>query len=248
MRSTKTTQIVSERVNKADEQQKAKMIANLQNPTISYADNLVYMENEIAQSKRMSTFNYKLLCFRNDGIYQLHRAIQEIFGVAQARKDDSPSGNDEIQTIDVSLADGTRHKVPYGKIALEGLGEDAFIDINYNSERNELMIKGKCQFRFASLIDDIVSRTKELLSKESIFSCQALEISDINNPKIMDLSNIDKELMVVSRSTEYELQPLKSRILHPDTCIERGIPLKYGCLLEGPYGTGRIFIAKLFAA
>lgn len=238
-----TTKIVAERVNKADEQQKAKMIEALQDPRKSYSDNLNYIENEIAQSKRMSTFKYELLCFRNDGIYQLHRAIQEVFGVAQARKDDSPSGSDEIQTVDVILADGSRHKVPFGKISLDGLGEDAYIDINYHTDKNILLVRGKCQFRFASLIDDIVSRTKEYLAEESIYSCQALEIADINNPKIMDLSNIDKELMVISDSTDYELQPLKSRILHPDTCIERGIPLKYGCLLEGPYGTGKTLLA-----
>lgn len=245
----KTTKIVAERVNKADELQKAKIVERLMMPNVPYKDSLVYMENEIAQSKRMSSFKYDILCFRNDGIYQLHCAIEEIFGVSQAKTDSQPSGGEsEIQTIDIQLADGTRLKVPYGKINLDGLGEDAFIDINYNSDKNILLIKGKCQFRFASLIDDIVSRTKELLATRSIYSCQALEIADINSPKIMDLSNIDKELMVISDSTEYELQPLKSRILRPDTCLEKGIPLKYGCLLEGPYGTGRNIIVNLFVA
>ncbi|MGL5562913.1 MAG: AAA family ATPase [Tannerellaceae bacterium] len=238
-----SSKMIAGKVSAADYQQKQKMITVLNSPAFSYADALRYIENDIAQSKKMSTFRYRILCFRNDGVYQLNKAIQEIFGIAEAKNDDSPSGNSDIKTIDVTLADGTRHKVPYGQIALDGLGEDANIDISYNEDTNELFVRGKCQYRFATLIDDIIERTKELLSTESIFSCQALEIADLNEPKIMDLSNIDKELMVLSRSTEYELQPLKSRILHPETCIERGIPLKYGCLLEGSYGTGKTLLA-----
>jgi len=59
----------------------------------------------------------------------------------------------------------------------------------------------------------------------------------------MNLSEIDKEFMVLSEQTEYELQPLRSRLLHPAKCVEKGISLKYGCLMEGPYGTGKTLLA-----
>lgn len=237
--------VIKSNVSKWEQEQKAKFVERATDPHMRYNDLLTYIDNEIKQSKRMSNLHYKFLCFKNDGVYQLNRAIQEVFGVVQAAEDKSPSGDDSINTIEVTLADGQRVKVPYGDIALSELGEGGIISISYDSSAHVLHVKGKCQFKFTSLIDEIIDKTKWFLANESIYKGQALEISDLNDPTIMDLSNIDSEMMVLSKQTMYELQPLESRILHPETCIERGIPLKYGALLEGGYGTGKIFFESL---
>jgi transitional endoplasmic reticulum ATPase len=83
----------------------------------------------------------------------------------------------------------------------------------------------------------------EGLETNSIFKGQALEIADINDPKIMDLSSMDKQLMVLSKKTEYDLRPIYARINSPQRCIDKGIPLKFGALLEGSYGTGKTLLA-----
>jgi len=210
---------------------------------MKYAEVLKFIEGEIEQSKKQTNFRYSLKCWKADGAYQFNRAIQEIFGTANAKTDGSPSGDSTIETLDVIFANGSRTKVPYGEIALPDLGTDSSITIAYDTDRNNLVIKGTCQFKYQSLIDDIVDRTKELLSTSSIYKNQALEITDINNPQILSLDGIDKQLMVLSKKTEFELQPLKSRILYPEKCRQRGIPLKTGVLLEGKYGTGKTLLA-----
>lgn len=237
-----TTAAIAQRVNKYEESQKQRIIDVCQS-NMKYADVLSYIEGEIKQSKKMASFKYSLLCWKPDGVYQLNRAINEVFGSAVSKEDNSPSGNSNIDTVDVTLADGSRTKVPFGKISLEELGEDSEININYDSDRHLLLIKGQCQFKYQSLIDDIVDRTKELLATESIYKNQALEITNLSEPKIMTLAGIDKQFMVLSKKTEFELQPLRSRILYPEKCIDKGIPLKYGCLLEGKYGTGKTLLA-----
>lgn len=237
-----TTAAIKQRVNKYEETQKQRMIEVLQS-NVKYADALGFIEGEIKQSKKMASFKYSLLCWKPDGVYQLNRAINEIFGSAVSKEDNSPSGNSNIDTVDVILADGSRTKVPFGKISLEELGEDSEININYDNDRHLLLVKGQCQFKYQSLIDDIVERTKELLATESIYKNQALEITNLSEPKIMTLAGIDKQFMVLSKKTEFELQPLRSRILYPEKCIAKGIPLKYGCLLEGKYGTGKTLLA-----
>lgn len=237
-----TTASIAARVNKYEESQKQRIIEVCQS-NMKYADVLGFIEGEIKQSKKMASFKYTLLCWKPDGVYQLNRAINEVFGSAVSKEDKSPSGNSNIDTIDVILADGSRTKVPFGKISLEELGEDSEININYDNDRHLLLVKGQCQFKYQSLIDDIVERTKELLATESIYKNQALEITNLSEPKIMTLAGIDKQFMVLSKKTEFELQPLRSRILYPEKCIAKGIPLKYGCLLEGKYGTGKTLLA-----
>lgn len=237
-----TTAAIAARVNKYEESQKQRIIEVCQS-NMKYADALGFIEGEIKQSKKMASFKYTLLCWKPDGVYQLNRAINEVFGSAVSKEDKSPSGNSNIDTVDVILADGSRTKVPFGKISLEELGEDSEININYDNDRHLLLVKGQCQFKYQSLIDDIVERTKELLATESIYKNQALEITNLSEPKIMTLASIDKQFMVLSKKTEFELQPLRSRILYPEKCIAKGIPLKYGCLLEGKYGTGKTLLA-----
>lgn len=237
-----TTAAIAARVNKYEESQKQRIIEVCQS-NMKYADVLGFIEGEIKQSKKMASFKYTLLCWKPDGVYQLNRAINEVFGSAVSKEDKSPSGNSNIDTVDVILADGSRTKVPFGKISLEELGEDSEININYDNDRHLLLVKGQCQFKYQSLIDDIVERTKELLATESIYKNQALEITSLSEPKIMTLAGIDKQFMVLSKKTEFELQPLRSRILYPEKCIAKGIPLKYGCLLEGKYGTGKTLLA-----
>lgn len=237
-----TTAAIAARVNKYEESQKQRIIEVCQS-NMKYADVLGFIEGEIEQSKKMASFKYTLLCWKPDGVYQLNRAINEVFGSAVSKEDKSPSGNSNIDTVDVILADGSRTKVPFGKISLEELGEDSEININYDNDRHLLLVKGQCQFKYQSLIDDIVERTKELLATESIYKNQALEITNLSEPKIMTLAGIDKQFMVLSKKTEFELQPLRSRILYPEKCIAKGIPLKYGCLLEGKYGTGKTLLA-----
>lgn len=237
-----TTAAIAARVNKYEESQKRRIIEVCQS-NMKYADVLGFIEGEIKQSKKMASFKYTLLCWKPDGVYQLNRAINEVFGSAVSKEDKSPSGNSNIDTVDVILADGSRTKVPFGKISLEELGENSEININYDNDRHLLLVKGQCQFKYQSLIDDIVERTKELLATESIYKNQALEITNLSEPKIMTLAGIDKQFMVLSKKTEFELQPLRSRILYPEKCIAKGIPLKYGCLLEGKYGTGKTLLA-----
>lgn len=206
-----------------------------------YNQIIPFLEQEIANSKRMTDFIYKISCFKDDGIYQLYRAIEEIVGVSSVKDEKKPSSdaNNPIKTIDICLANGTRKKIPYGQISLPDMGEEANIDIAYSSDEKVLYVKGLCQFRFQHLIDSIIDRTKELLNTDSIYKDQALEINaEVNNgqPVILNLSQIDNEVMILSEETEYALSPLYARILHPEKCRQNNIPIKFGALLEGTYG------------
>lgn len=234
--------VIRNKNNKWEQEQKKKF-AKMCESDASYSDIMEFVINEDEQNHKMSRINHRIRCFKADGAYQLHQAIEAVFGTVTAQGEKGMSSDGSVTTIPIELADGTKIKVPFGDISLEGLGEGSCISINYDERRHELVVTGKCQVRYQSLIDDIILATMEGLETNSIFKGQALEIADINDPKIMDLSSMDKQLMVLSRKTEYDLRPIYARINSPQRCIDKGIPLKFGALLEGSYGTGKTLLA-----
>lgn len=234
--------VIRNKNNKWEQEQKKKF-AKMCESDASYSDIMEFVINENEQNHKMSRINHRIRCFKADGAYQLHQAIEAVFGTVTAQGEKGMSSDGSVTTIPIELADGTKVKVPFGDISLEGLGEGSCISINYDEKRHELVVTGKCQVRYQSLIDDIILATMEGLETNSIFKGQALEIADINDPKIMDLSSMDKQLMVLSKKTEYDLRPIYARINSPQRCIDKGIPLKFGALLEGSYGTGKTLLA-----
>ena len=238
-----TENVLKKKINYFEQQQKERIIAAC-NSDMKYAEVLAFIRNEIEKSEQDVSLNYSIKCWKTDGAYQFNQAVEEIFGSVKAMKDTGPSGLGNVNTLDVVLANGLRTKVPFGKISLPDLGEDAYIELNYDKNKAELIITGCCKSKYQSMVDDIVERTRQLIATNSIYRNQALEITSAREePKRLNLDSIDSQLMVLSKQTEFDLQPLRSRILYPEKCIERGIPLKYGCLLEGKYGTGKTLLA-----
>ena len=238
------TGALKQKKNQWESQQKQRMAEMFMDPKISYADCIKASIDADKQNHRMSRINHHLRCFKSDGIYQLNTAITGVFGAVVSNEEHGPSvGDQTVNMVDIQLADGTRTKAPYGDIALDSLGEGSMISINYDDSKHELLVTGKCQQMYMTIMDDIIEATKHFLATESIYKGQALEITDINDPQILDLSSIDQQLMVLSKSTKYALLPIEARLTEPQVCIERGIPLKYGALLEGPYGTGKTLLA-----
>lgn len=229
------------------ELEKKAELVKLGNSVKPYPEVLAYLENEIANASRMTNFDYRIACFMSDGIYQLNRSIEEIIGVTTVGANRGPSGSERpMDTVDVILAGGIRKKVPYGDIDLPDMGEDAQIRIHYDFNQKILHVRGKCQFKFNSLIDRIIEKTKHLLNTDSIYKNQTFEINasvEQGQPQLIDMSNIDKEVMILSAKTENSLSPLYARILHAESCKKARIPIKYGAILEGPYGTGKTLLA-----
>ena len=210
----------------------------------SYHDILSYIKNEITESTRSISFNYKIKCFLEDGAYALSRAVEEIHGFTTQQDRKGPSGNNPPQMIDVRFADGTREKVPFGKISLPAIGEGAYIDMKYDAKGQQLHLEGQCEKRFVRLMDEIVEETTRLVREDSIYRGKAIKIVDETvSPTFIDLSSIDQTPLFLTPDAVFATQPIEARIEHTERCVRNGIDLKFGVLLEGNYGTGKTLYA-----
>jgi len=210
----------------------------------SYHDILSYIKNEITESTRIISFNYKIKCFLEDGAYALSRAVEEIHGFTTQQDRKGPSGNNPPQMIDVRFADGTREKVPFGKISLPAIGEGAHVDMQYDDKSQLLLLNGQCEKRFVRLMDEIVEETTRLVREDSIYRGKAIKIVDEkSSPSFIDLSTIDQTPLFLTPDAVFATQPIEARIEHTDRCKKNGIDLKFGVLLEGNYGTGKTLYA-----
>jgi hypothetical protein len=99
----------------------------------------------------MVSFRYKIPCFRNDGVYQLHRSIEENIGVAASKADQKPSGGGDhpMDTLDITLADGTRKKIPYGTINLPDMEKMLRLKFIILIEINFFLLKEHVSLNFS---------------------------------------------------------------------------------------------------
>lgn len=214
---------------------------NVINSGKPYAQILEYVENEIQESVRTVSFQYEIDCFLSDGAYALSRAVEGKIGFAK-QQNSGPSGKPP-KMIDVAFANGTHIKVPFGRIDLPIFGEDAFVDMKYDHDLQKMYITGQCQKRYTKDLDNIIDDTKELVKTDSIYKNQAVRFVDGQEPKFIDLSNIDKTNLFLTPAAKFATEPIEARIENTAECIKNNIDIKFGVLLEGQYGTGKTLYA-----
>lgn len=222
---------------KADNDLKAKLRLKLDDENFSYDETLRYIENEIKESTRVVAFNYTVKCFKEDGAWALSRSVEEIHGFTTQADEKQISGDNPPSMIDVRFADGSRRKVPFGQINLPSLGKNSFIEMNYDAQNRLLLLTGQCEKRYVRLMDEIVEKTKELVDTDSIYKGQAIKIVDeLSSPQFIDLTSIDKQLLFLTPEAVFSTKAIEARIEHSERCAVKGIDLRFGVLLEGPFG------------
>lgn len=210
-----------------------------------YAQILEYIEHEIKESVRVVAFNYKFDCFLSDGAYAVSKAIEGKVGFAK-QSNSGPSGQPP-KMIDVTFADGRHIKVPFGTIQLPIFGEGAFVEMSYDYGSQTMHLKGQCQKRYTRDLDAIVDETKLFLKEDSIYKNQAIRYVEGDEPKFIDISTVDNTKLFLTPEAIFSTQPIEARIEKTAECIRNGIDIKFGVILEGPYGTGKTLYAYKLA-
>ena len=227
-----------------DSMKLAEIILNNRKP---YHEKLKYIKNEIEESVRDVEFMYKIPGFFEDTCYALHRSVQALQGYTKMQNNKTASADNPPTMIDVRFADGKRIKVPFGKINLPSFGKNSFINMQFDNGKKVLHVSGICQKKYTTLMDDIMEDTIRIVNTESIYKNKAIKYDGVNSPEFMDLSKIDETALFLTDEAKYATEPIEVRITNPDVCIQAGLDLKFGVLLEGNYGTGKTLYAGKLA-
>jgi hypothetical protein len=194
-------------------------------------------------------------CFPDEGAYAIYCAVKNIFGDVDLRPEKTPSGKNPPVLKNIKLPSGDYLKVPWGNIQLPVFSENSHIEIQYDPDEERLRMYGRIARKNIKAVDEVAKETQKLLNEDSIYKGQAIKIDFDhieeggmpNEPEFMDLKNINEESVILSDKARSELVPIFVRIENTENCIKNKLDLKYGALMEGPYGTGKTLIAFLTA-
>lgn len=221
-----------------------------------YSTGADFLLRKRKQKEQVISVGYSFKAFAHEGAYAIFQAVTEIYGRLEMNTTHGMSGSKPPKLINIALPNGDYIKVPWGQVRLPSFDDDeSVLEMSWDEDDNTFYVQGQVKRKFEPEVERIAKMVQYKLDNESIYNGQAL-LMDLggksgrvryNEPKFLDLGNVDPDNVIISQSTRTELNPIIQRITKSEICKENGLDLKYGALLEGPYGTGKTLIAFMLA-
>lgn len=210
------------------------------------------MHGRIKAEEQIVEVKYRFNCFNHEGALALFQAVKNVVGFCDVTATDGMSGDNPPELVNIKLPDGNEIKVPFGKVSLPTFDKNSYLDMDYDWDEVELTVTGVIQQKFESQVGAIMKEAQRILDEESLYKGRAIDLTfdsdnTIEEPEFIDLSTIDPDKVLLSKEAQDGLVPILARITQTQACVNEGLDLKYGALLEGPYGTGKTLIAFLIA-
>ena len=225
---------------------------------MSYAEGRLWLQREEESEEKVVAIHCQLAGFPLDGAVALQKAMEQVYGFTALRDTPGFFGSSPPVMVQIPIRDGTFITAPLGRMS-PPMYEGGYLETD--CQGMSLVIRGEIKRKYEDEVQTMLKLAKEWLQDNSIYKGAAfiLDLSykvedrkfhPLNDaPKFMDVSNVDESGLILSRSTARDLDANVFMLLErTEDCRAANIPLKFGTLLAGQYGTGKTLTAKVMAS
>jgi len=192
--------------------------------------------------------------FPFDGAVSLDNVLREKFGWAEAVKIPGFFGDTPPAMMNIEVGPGIKRMVPWGRFVLPTI--KGFIQTGAEQKGGQwhFQLNAKVARKDEERIKELFALVRKEITKSSIYRGKAIKLRfkdddgepAMPEPKFLDTSTINPEMLVFSESTMRSIQTnLYTPITRVDDCLRNGIPVKRGVLLGGTFGTGKTMAAAV---
>lgn len=136
-------------------------------------------------------------------------------------------------------------QVPCGVFKLPNISEN--IELHRDFRHNVLHVTGQVRKPERQILVDLCNKAREYLKSNSIFRGKAIQLPcDGDGDPLyasvgyIETDNINVGQLVLNENEAMQVQDsIWTPIQQTARCVDSGVPLRRGVLLEGPYGTGK---------
>lgn len=195
-------------------------------------------------------------CYPLEGAYALMKALQDIYGWANAIPGVGFFGQKVPPTmVGLEIGFNETTNVVWGRMEVPGVTGFLNSGIDEKDGRMIYVLSGEVKQKNMAAVKLIANKIREITSTTSIYRGKAIRVKfgseDIwdDQPHFLDTSHAERDSLIFSKDLQKQINVnLWTCIEHTARCRQAGIPLKRGILLEGPYGTGKTLVAHVTAA
>lgn len=228
---------------------------------MSYGEAITWLKRKRKQEETEVAIEIKIDAFPLDGACALADVLKEIYGWSDLVPRPGFFGPQPPQMISVETGpNGESRQVPWGDMQIPKIDGTLSTSFTMDDDRPCFVLRGTVKRKHEKTINKIGDAIKRRVKTHSIYRGKAIKMKFRDRdgdriefdpsvaPRFEDLKGVRPEDLIFSRETEETIATtLFTPVQYTNVCRERGIPLKRGVLLEGPFGTGKTLTAAVLA-